>query len=176
MRKTSRTKFNAKVIIGVATIFRTVEAQHQNSVGVGLSFAAMAMLYSVMLIGVYISASHQGLSCPDWPLCPNGFDLPSERHFFEHYHRVLVVITAGLIYTTAAYSYLKARPARKTAVLAAIVISVQIVFGMLVVTLRLEPLLVATHLSTGILLFALTLMTFLTSYRLAKKQRNPTTL
>ena len=154
-----------------------MEVQQQSpKVAAGLSFAALSMLYSVMLIGVYISASHQGLSCPDWPLCPNGFDLPSERHFFEHYHRVMVVIAAGLIYTTAAYSFWNAKPARKTAIIAAIAVSVQIVFGMLVVTLRLEPLLVATHLSTGILLFAMTLMTFLTSYRLARKRRESTTL
>jgi cytochrome c oxidase assembly protein subunit 15 len=131
----------------------------------------MAMLYSVMLVGVYISSSHQGLSCLDWPLCPNGFGLPSEKHFFEHYHRVMVVITAGLIYATAATAVNNVTPARKTAVIAAIVMSVQIVFGMLVVNTGLEPLLVATHLSTGVLLFAMTLMTFLTSYRLAKKHQ-----
>ena len=127
------------------------------------------MLYSVMLIGVYITSSHQGLSCTEWPLCPNGFGLPTEKHFFEHYHRVMVVITASLIYATAAYAAKNAKPARKTAILAAIVVSVQIVLGMLVVNTRLEPLLVATHLSTGILLFAMTLMTFLASYRLASK-------
>jgi len=122
-----------------------------------------------MLIGVYITSSHQGLSCTEWPLCPNGFGLPTEKHFFEHYHRVMVVIAASLIYATAAYSAKDARPARKTAIIAAIVVSVQIVLGMLVVNTRLEPLLVATHLSTGILLFAMTLMTFLASYRLASK-------
>ena len=122
-----------------------------------------------MLIGVYITSSHQGLSCTEWPLCPNGFGLPTEKHFFEHYHRVMVVIAASLIYATAAYAAKDARPARKTAILAAIVVSVQIVLGMLVVNTRLEPLLVATHLSTGILLFAMTLMTFLASYRLASK-------
>jgi cytochrome c oxidase assembly protein subunit 15 len=145
-------------------------------VAVGLSFSALAMLYSVMLVGVYITSSHQGLSCPDWPLCPNGFDLPPEKYFFEHYHRVMVVIAAGLIYATAAFAVKNATPARKTALLAAIIVSVQIVFGMLVVNTRLEPLLVATHLSTGILLFAMTLMTFLTSYRPAKKQQKSSTL
>jgi heme A synthase len=118
-----------------------------------------------MLVGVYISSSNQGLSCHEWPLCPNGFGLPSEKHFFEHYHRVMVVITAGLIFAAAAYSFTKFKPARKTAIIAAIVISVQILFGMLVVTTNLEPLLVATHLSTGILLFAMTLMTFLAAYK-----------
>ena len=132
----------------------------------GLSFSALAMLYSVMLVGVYISSSNQGLSCTEWPLCPNGFSLPSEKYFFEHYHRVMVMITAGLIFATAAYSFNKFKPARKTAIIAAIVLSVQIIFGMLVVTTRLEPFLVAIHLSTGILLFAMTLMTFLASYKL----------
>ena len=135
----------------------------------GLSFCALAMLYSVMLVGVYISSSNQGLSCPDWPLCPNGFGLPSEKHFFEHYHRVMVVITAGLIFATAAYSFKRFKPAQKTAIIAAIIIFVQIILGMFVVTTRLEPLLVATHLSTGILLFAMTLMTFLASYKVRRQ-------
>jgi len=143
--------------------------QSRPKVAAGLSFSALVILYSVMLIGVYITSSHQGLSCTEWPLCPNGFGLPTEKHFFEHYHRVMVVIAASLIYATAAYAAKNAKPARKTAILAAIVVSVQIVLGMLVVNTRLEPLLVATHLSTGILLFAMTLMTFLASYRLASK-------
>ncbi len=144
-----------------------MEIQQSSSpkAAMGLSFSALAMLYSVMLVGVYISSSNQGLSCTEWPLCPNGIGLPSEKYFFEHYHRVMVVITAGLIFATAAYSFKKFKPARKTAIIAAIVVSVQIIFGMLVVTTRLEPFLVATHLSTGILLFAMTLLTFLTSYK-----------
>lgn len=149
-----------------------LEAQRSSSkMGLGLSFSAMAMLYSVMLLGVYITSSHQGLSCLDWPLCPNGFDLPSEKYFFEHYHRMMVIITAGLIYATAVFTARNAKSVRKTAIIGGIVVSVQIVFGMLVVNTRLEPLLVATHLSTGILLFALTLMTFLSSYRLARNNR-----
>lgn len=130
----------------------------------------MTALYSVMLIGVYISSSHQGLTCTDWPLCPNGFGAPSEKHFFEHYHRVLVAITAALIYSTAAYSFRKSAPAKKPAIIAGIIMSVQIVLGFLVVNTSLQPVIVATHLSTGILLFAMTLMAFLSSYRHA---RNP---
>jgi len=152
-------------------LFYVVEVRYSSSpnVAVGLSFCALAMLYSVMLVGVYISSSNQGLSCPDWPLCPNGFGLPSEKHFFEHYHRVMVVITAGLIFATAAYSFKRFKPVQETAIIAAIIISVQIILGMLVVATRLEPILVATHLSTGILLFAMTLMTFLTSYKLRRQ-------
>src|SRR5215212_4040107 len=128
------------------------------------------MLYSVMLVGVYISSSNQGLSCLEWPLCPNGFGMPSEKHFFEHYHRVMVVITAGLVFAAAAYSFTKFKPARKTAIIAAIVISVQIVFGMVVVTTRLEPLLVAIHLRTGIVRFPITQITFLPAYQAGRQQ------
>jgi heme A synthase len=148
-----------------------VEVQYSSSpkVAIGLSLCALGMLYSVMLVGVYISSSNQGLSCTEWPLCPNGFGLPAEKHFFEHYHRVMVVITAGLIFATAAYSFKKFKTVQKTAIIATIVISVQIILGMLVVATRLEPILVATHLSTGILLFAMTLMTFLASYKLRRQ-------
>jgi len=45
------------------------------------------------------------------------------------------------------------------------------VLGMFVVNTKLEPLIVATHLSSGVLLFAMTLMTFLFAYRIIK---NPT--
>lgn len=84
-------------------------------------------------------------------------------------HRLMVVISAGLIFATAAYSSSCMKQARRTALIAAIAVSIQIVLGMLVVTTDLEPLLVATHLSVGILLFAMTLMTFLTAYRIASK-------
>lgn len=143
--------------------------QSNPKIGLGLSFSALAMIYSIMLIGVYITSSHQGLSCPDWPLCPNGFGLPSEKYFFEHTHRLMAVIAAGLVYATAVYSVRNMKQAQKTAIIAAIAISVQIVIGMLVVLTKLEPLLVATHLSTGVLLFAMMLMTFLTAYGLVRK-------
>ena len=158
-------------------IFCQLEVQQSRpKVVVGLSFSALAMLYSVMLIGVYITASHQGISCPDWPLCPNGLGLPEEKYFFEHYHRLMVVITSGLVYAIAAYTVKSAHAARKTAVIAAIVMSVQIVLGMFVVKTSLQPLVVAAHLSNGILLFAMMLMTFLTSYRFVRKHRESTTL
>jgi heme A synthase len=135
-----------------------------------LSFASLVLLYSVMLIGVYISASNLGLFCTDWPLCPNGFNFPSPKYFFEHYHRVLVIITGVFIYTTAMYAIKKARSIRKYAIASSIIISFQILLGMLVVNTKLQPLIVAIHLSTGVLLFATTLMTVLSAYNMRKKK------
>jgi heme A synthase len=132
------------------------------------SFASLALLYGVMLLGIYITASHQGLSCPDWPLCPNGFDIPSPKYFFEQVQRVIGVLTGSMILVTAVYATKNAKSVRKTAIAGSIIVSVQILLGMWVVNNKLEALLVATHLSTGVLLFAMTLMTFLSSYRLTK--------
>ena len=135
-----------------------------------LSFASLVLLYSVMLIGVYISASNLGLFCTEWPLCPNGFDFPPPKYFFEHYHRVLVMITGIFIYVTTAYAIKKARNTQKYAIVSSIIISFQILLGMLVVNTKLQPLLVAMHLSTGVLLFAMILMTFLSAYKITEKK------
>ncbi|MFZ0220210.1 MAG: COX15/CtaA family protein [Candidatus Nitrosopolaris sp.] len=136
-----------------------------------LSFASLALLFTVMLIGTYVDASHQGLSCPDWPLCPNGFGFPSKKYFFEEIHRIVAVVTAGVILSTACYATKEAVYVKGTATAASIIVSVQILLGMFVVDTKLEPLLVATHLSTGVLLFAVALITFVSSYRLTGSPR-----
>ncbi|MGD1838566.1 MAG: COX15/CtaA family protein [Nitrososphaeraceae archaeon] len=130
-----------------------------------LSFTSLSLIYTVMLLGVYITSSHQGLSCPEWPLCPNGLNLPPSEYLFEHVHRMLVVIASGFIFATAIYSSKKAKNVRKPSIIAAIIVIIQIFIGMFVVNSKLEALLVASHLATGILLFAMLLMTFIFSYK-----------
>lgn len=130
-----------------------------------LSFSSLSMLFSVMLLGVYITASHQGLSCPEWPLCPNGLNLPPPKYFFEHVHRTLVIITGVLIFVTTFYSIKYVDNVKKPAILASILVIIQILMGMVVVNSKLHAILVAIHLSTGILLFSTLLVTFLLSYR-----------
>jgi heme A synthase len=130
-----------------------------------LSFASLALLFTVMLIGTYVDASHQGLSCPDWPLCPNGFNFPPKKYLFEQIHRIVAAITAIVIFATAGYVAKQSGIMRKTAIAASIIVSVQIVLGMFLVNTKLNALLVATHLSIGVFLFALALITFISSYR-----------
>jgi cytochrome c oxidase assembly protein subunit 15 len=78
-------------------------------------------------------------------------------------------MTAVVISVTAVYAIKKkATSVRKTAIAASITVAVQILLGMLIVTSKLEPLLVAIHLSTGVLVFAMTLMTFISSYSRTK--------
>ena len=57
-----------------------------------LSLASLAVLYSLMFIGGYVSASGLGLSCPEWPLCPSGI-LPNEDYIIEWSHRFIAATT-----------------------------------------------------------------------------------
>ena len=143
----------------------TQQAKHVPRKMLLLSFTSLALIYTIMLIGVYITSSHQGLSCPDWPLCPNGLGIPGPEYLFEHIHRMLVLITSAFIFTTAIYAYFNARSVSTTAILAAVIVIIQIVLGMVMVYSKLNALLVASHLATGILLFAMLLLTFISSYR-----------
>ena len=133
-----------------------------------LALSSLAVLYSLMFLGGYVSAAGLGLSCPDWPLCPDGI-LPGEDYFVEWLHR-LVAATAGvMIAATAAAVWLNKRADRKiraTSVIAAGLVAVQIALGAIVIDALLHSVLVAIHLGIGILLFAMSLLTTLFAFRL----------
>ena len=133
-----------------------------------LALSSLAVLYSLMFLGGYVSAAGLGLSCPDWPLCPDGI-LPGEDYFVEWLHR-LVAATAGvMIVATAVAVWLNKRADRKiraTSVIAAGLVVVQIALGAVVIDALLHSVLVATHLGIGILLFAMSLLTTLFAFRL----------
>ena len=131
------------------------------------SFASLALLYGVMCPEFTLLLHIKGYPVLIGRSAP--MDLIFHRPiFFEHVHRVIAVITGSMILVTTVYATKNAKSVRKTAIAGSIIVSVQILLGMWVVNNKLEALLVATHLSTGVLLFAMTLMTFLSSYRLTK--------
>jgi len=135
-----------------------------------LSLASLVVLYSLMFIGGYVSASGLGLSCPEWPLCPSGI-LPNEDYMIEWSHRFIAATTGVLVVATAVGSWLAKGADRKiklTATLAAIFVVIQITLGAIVIDLKLHALLVAIHLGIGILLFAMTLLTTLFAFRLGR--------
>ncbi len=123
-----------------------------------------------MFIGGYISAAGLGLSCPDWPLCPNGI-LPNEKYFIEWTHRLIAAITGILVVATTIGSWIAKNSDRKikvTSTLAAIFVVTQITLGAIVIDLKLHAILVAIHFGIGILLFAMVLLTTLFAFRLDK--------
>lgn len=125
-----------------------------------------------MFIGGYVSASGLGLSCPDWPLCPNGL-LPDNEFLVEWIHRFIAATTGMLIIATTIGVWLNKHSDSKikvTSTLASIFVVTQIVLGALVIDLKLHAVLVAIHLGIGILLFAMVLLTTIFAFRMAKAQ------
>jgi len=121
-----------------------------------------------MVIGGYISAAGLGLTCPDWPLCPNGI-LPNDEYFIEWTHRLIAATTGVLVIATAVGSWITAGShwrIRTTATLAAIFVVTQITLGALVIDSLLHAVLVSIHFGIGILLFAMVLLTTLFAFRL----------
>jgi len=136
-----------------------------------LALATLVVLYSLMFIGGYISSAGLGLTCPEWPLCPNGI-LPNEQYLLEWTHRLIAATTGALVIVTTIGSWLNKNADRKikfTSTFAAILVVTQITLGALVIDLKLHAVLVAVHLGVGILLFSMVLLTTLFAFRIAKK-------
>jgi len=136
-----------------------------------LALATLVVLYSLMVIGGYISSAGLGLTCPEWPLCPNGI-LPNEQYLLEWTHRLIAATTGALVIATTIGSWLNKNADRKikfTSTFAAILVVTQITLGALVIDLKLHAVLVTIHLGVGILLFSMVLLTTLFAFRIAKK-------
>ena len=133
----------------------------------------MIILYSLMFIGGYISAAGLGLTCPEWPLCPDGI-MPSEEYLIEWIHRLVAATTGVLVIATMVASFLNKRADTKikvTSTLATIFVITQITLGALVIDTKLHAVLVAIHLGIGILLFAMVLLTTLFAFRISRESQ-----
>ena len=132
----------------------------------------MIVLYSLMFLGGYISAAGLGLTCPEWPLCPNGV-MPSEEYLIEWIHRLAAATTGALVIATMVASFLNKNADLKikvTSSLATVFVVTQITLGALVIDTKLHAVLVAIHLGIGILLFLMVLLTTLFSFRISRNQ------
>ena len=124
-----------------------------------------------MFVGGYISAAGLGLTCPEWPLCPNGI-MPNDEYFIEWVHRLVAATTGVLILATTIGAWINKDAGRKikfTSTFASALVVTQITLGALVIDTKLHAVLVAIHLGIGILLFAMTLLTVLFAFRLGKQ-------
>jgi len=135
-----------------------------------LSFSTLVVLFSLITIGGYVSASGVGLTCPNWPLCPHGF-LPHEDFIIEYFHRSVAATTGGLVIATMAFTLKsKVAPAgmKFASIIAGGAVIGQITLGAIVIVERLQALLVTVHLGLGIVLFSMVLITFLYARDLEK--------
>ncbi|MBT3591451.1 MAG: cytochrome oxidase assembly protein [Candidatus Nitrosopelagicus sp.] len=136
-----------------------------------LALASLVILYSLMFIGGYISAAGLGLTCPEWPLCPNGV-MPNDEYFIEWIHRTVAATTGVLILATTITAWINKSAGKKikfTSAFASVLVVTQITLGALVIDTQLHAVLVAIHLGIGILLFAMTLLTVLFAFKIGKQ-------
>jgi len=128
-----------------------------------VTFMILSLTFSIMIVGVYLSSIHQGYSCKTWPLCPNGFGFPTKEYFYEHFHRFLGLILALSLFSFTAFSFIKIRNrnlSMKLSIASTLLIS-QIILGWAVIATKLQPIVVASHLSTGIALFGILVVTLI---------------
>lgn len=136
-----------------------------------LSFSTLSILFTLIFIGGYVSASGVGLSCPDWPLCPAGL-IPLTDFIIEYFHRTIAAITGLMVIVTMAFT-LKSKQSPKGMKIASIIagsaVVTQISLGAIVILERLHAHLVTLHLGIGIILFSMMLIVTLYAWRIEDK-------
>lgn len=137
-----------------------------------LSVITLVVLFSLIFIGGYVSASGVGLSCPNWPLCPAGL-VPMQEFIIEYFHRTVAATTGALVFATMIFT-LKSKLTSKNAKIAsaigvALVIG-QIALGAIVIVERLHAVLVTVHLGMGLVLFAMVLIVVRNAYKLDRER------
>jgi cytochrome c oxidase assembly protein subunit 15 len=140
-----------------------------------LSLTTLTVLFSLIFIGGYVSASGVGLTCPDWPLCPQGL-MPHQDFIIEYIHRSIAATTGMLVVATMAFT-LRSKDAPRGMKIASMIatgtVIGQITLGAIVIVERLHAILVTAHLALGLLLFSMVLITVLSAFKLdSNKKKN----
>jgi cytochrome c oxidase assembly protein subunit 15 len=137
-----------------------------------LSLSTLSILFILIFIGGYVSASGVGLSCPDWPLCPAGL-VPLQDFIIEYFHRTIAAITGLMVIITMVFT-LKSKQAptgmKVASLIAGSAVIAQITLGAIVIIERLHAHLVTLHLGIGIILFSM--MVIVTSYSIRIQNNN----
>ena len=120
------------------------------------SIGTLCVLFGLMTLGGYVSSTGVGLSCPEWPLCPQGLT-PSYEFLIEYIHRTVAATTGLLVFLTMVF-VLKGRNSAKStkvfSIVAAAAVVGQITLGAIVINEKLHADLVTAHLGLGLVLYS----------------------
>lgn len=138
-----------------------------------LALFTFLLAFVVILLGAYTRLTNAGLSCPDWPQCYGFLTAPhtvsqiidatqkypampvdTKKAWAEMTHRYFAG-TEGVLILILSFSILfsrKAKDGKSTIIALALIglLGVQVTLGMLTVTEKLKPVIVLSHLLTGI--------------------------
>jgi protoheme IX farnesyltransferase len=124
-----------------------------------LAWVTVGFTYLLVSLGVTVRANNAGLSCPDWPLCYGRLFIHGDiGTLLEQSHRYLAAIVSILIAALTLAILFKARKQQQLvvpALLAPVVIIVQIVLGGLTVLLHLYGPIITSHMAVAQALLAM---------------------
>jgi protoheme IX farnesyltransferase len=124
-----------------------------------LAWVTVGFTYFLVAMGVTVRANNAGLSCPDWPLCYGRLFYNGDYGaLLEEAHRYIAGITSMLTVVLVLCILWKARKERDLllpALLAPVVLVVQIIFGGLTVLWKLDGPILAGHLALAEAFFSI---------------------
>src|SRR5437762_8181199 len=124
-----------------------------------IAWTAVAFTYFLVALGGTVRTTDSGLSCPDWPLCYGKAFATIDYHtFLEQFHRYVAGIVSVLVVTLAISAFIWARKERHIlvpALIAPVLLIIQIVLGGLTVLWKLPPTIITAHLGTALAIFAM---------------------
>ena len=124
-----------------------------------IAWIAVGFTYFLVALGGTVRTTDSGLSCPDWPLCYGQAYAAIDYHtFLEQFHRYVAAIVSILVITLAISALLWARKERHVlvpALIAPVLLVIQIVLGGLTVLWKLPPNIITAHLGTALAIFAM---------------------
>ena len=123
-----------------------------------IAWVTVAFTYFLVSLGGTVRVKNAGLSCPDWPLCYGKvFAFPDIGTLLEEAHRYTASIVSMLIVALTISALIWARKERHIlvpALIAPMLLVVQIVLGGLTVLWKLPPTIITAHLGTALAIFA----------------------
>src|SRR5437588_4801245 len=142
-----------------------------------IAWTAVAFTYFLVALGGTVRTTDSGLSCPDWPLCYGKAFATIDYHtFLEQFHRYVAGIVSVLVITLAVSAFIWARKERHIlvpALIAPVLLVIQIVLGGLTVLWKLPPNIITAHLGTALAIFATIITIAVMAGKPAESQEHP---
>ncbi len=124
-----------------------------------LAWVTVGFTYFLISLGGTVRVNNAGLSCPDWPLCYGKvFTMPDIGALLEQFHRYTASIVSVLVIALTISAIIWARQEKQVlipALIAPFFLVIQIALGALTVVWKLPPTIIAAHLGTALVIFAM---------------------
>lgn len=140
-----------------------------------LSFARLALVATIfafvaIIAGGYMSAAGAGIACTEFPFChgwSGALTTPEQVHMAHRLAAYATIVAVLIVFVAATNSKKQSSAVVGTAWIAAVLVVIQALFGVLTVVTRLEPALRSLHQANGALLVASLVVLTYFAYRIA---------